>query len=96
MEGSVDSQGGHIFCEIEGVRHVGSIQDEIEGECPGLSPIFVFSTNELFSAKCERVFLFVRTMRDCIGFSTEGRGPEESKMTKATTDNGVNRRPAEE
>lgn len=92
MEGSIDSQGGHIFLEVEGVRHVGSIQNEIECECPGFGPIFAFGTNELFSAKSERVFFFVGTMRECVSFSTEGRGPEESKVTETTTKNGVNRR----
>ena len=85
MESSIDSQGGHVFREIEGVRHVCGIQDKIEGECPWFCPIFVFGTNELFSAKSERVFFFLGTMRECIGFSTEGRGPKEGKMAETAT-----------
>lgn len=55
-------------------------------------PIFVFGTNEIFSTMRQRVFVFVRTVRECIGFSTEGRGLEESKMTEATTQIGCSRR----
>lgn len=62
MEGSIDSQGRHIFCKVEGMCHVGSVQDEIEGKCPGFGPVFVFGTNELFSAKSECVFLFAGAM----------------------------------
>lgn len=92
MEGSIDSQGGHIFSEIEGMSHVSSIQDKIEGQCPGFGPILVLGTNKLFSAKSERVFFFAGAVGECICFSTEGRGPEESKMTETTATNGVSRR----
>jgi hypothetical protein len=62
VEGAVDGEGGHVILEREGVRHVGCVQDEIEGECPRLGPILVGGTDEFFGAESECVILLRGTV----------------------------------
>lgn len=80
------------FLEIECVGHVSSVQDKVKRECPGLGPVFVLGANEFFGTESERIFLLIGSVGDSVRFSTERRGPKETKLAKTAAERakGVN------
>ena len=82
MEGAVDGEGAHEFREVEFVRHVCGVEDEVEGEGPFLIPVFVFRADEFFGAELQGVVFLVGCVRDGVGFGAEGIGPEETEVAE--------------
>ena len=75
MEFATDVEGGHVFLNIELVSHVGRVEDEVEGEGPGLGPILVLRTYEFLSAELQGVVFLIGAVRKSEDLSTEGRCP---------------------
>lgn len=59
VELAVDLQDGEVVVELELVGHVGGVEDEVEGECEGLGPVFLGGGDEVFGAELEGVVLLV-------------------------------------
>ena len=75
MELAIDGEGRHELLQVEGVRHVCAVEDEVEGECPWLGPVFVFGADEFLGAEVQGIVLFVGAVGDGIGFSAKGGCP---------------------
>ena len=68
VELAVHREGRHVLRQIEGVRHIGAVEDEVKCEGPWFRPLLFVGANELLGAERKGVLLLVRTMRDSIGF----------------------------
>ena len=75
MEFAIDVEGGHVLLNVELVSHVGRVEDEVEGESPGLGPILVLRTYEFLGAELQSVIFLVGAVRKSVDLSTEGRCP---------------------
>jgi len=84
VECAVDVEGGHVFLQVEGVGHVGAVEDEVEGKCPWLGPVLVLSADKLLSAEFEGVFFLVGAVGDGVGLGAEGIGPEKTEVSEPT------------
>ena len=91
MEGSVDGERGHIFLQVELVRHVGTVEDEVEGKGPGFGPVFGASVDEFFGAKGFGIFFFGGGVGEGIDFGAQGGGPEDAKVAETATISCINR-----
>lgn len=76
VEDAVDGEGAHVVGQVELVRHVRRVEDEVECEGPFFGPVFVLRADEFFGAEFEGVFFFVGRVRDGVGFGAEGAGPK--------------------
>lgn len=95
VEGAVDGEGAHVVGQVEFVRHVGGVEDEVEGEGPFFGPVLVGGADELFGAQFERVVFFAGRVRESVGFGAEGVGPEEAEVPEAAAGGGISKRPGE-
>ncbi len=68
------------------MRHVGAIEDEVEGEGVILSPIFLIAVDKLLRAELLGIFLFTRRVRDYVYFGSHSRSPENSEMAETAPD----------
>ena len=75
MEFAIDVEGGHVLLNVELVSHVGRVEDEVEGESPGLGPVLVFRTYEFLGAELQSVVFLIGAVRKGVDLSTEGRCP---------------------
>ena len=57
MEIAVDVERGHVLLDVEGVGHVGGVEDEVEGEGVGFGPVLVGGDDELFGTELQGVVL---------------------------------------
>ena len=85
MELAVHRQRAHVLLQVELVRHVGGVEDEVEGERPRFRPVFVFRADELLGAQGQRVFLLFRCVRNGVDFGAQGGGPEEAEVAESAT-----------
>lgn len=83
VEGAVDGEGGDVVFQGEGVRHVGGVEDEVEGEGPWFGPVGVGGGDKFFGAEGEGVGLLRRAVGDGVGFGAEGAGPQEAEVAEA-------------
>ena len=63
MELAVDVDGGEVLLDVEGVRHVGGVEDEVEGEGVGFGPVVGVRGDEVRGTEGESVGFFVRGVR---------------------------------
>lgn len=82
MEDAVDGEGAHVIRQVEFVRHVRRIEDEVKGEGPFLRPVFALRADEFFGPEFQRVFFLAGRVRHGVGFGTEGVGPEETEVAE--------------
>lgn len=75
MKFAVDVESGHVLLDIELVSHVGAVEDEVEGEGPGLGPVLVLRTDEFLGTELQGVILLVGTVREGVDLSTKSRCP---------------------
>ena len=85
MKSAVDRERGHVFLQVEGVRHVGAVENEVKGEGKGLSPIFGAGVDEVFGTQSFGILFFARGVGQGVNLSAHGGGPEDTEMAKATT-----------
>ena len=85
VELAVHCEGRHVLRQVEGVRHIGTVEDEVKREGPRFRPLLFVGANELLGAQCKGVFLLVWAMRDCVGFRTQGIGPDNTEVAESTT-----------
>lgn len=83
MELTVHIQGGYVILDVEGVGHVGGVEDVVEGEGPVLVPVLGLGGDELLGAEFERIGFLARGVRDGINFGTEGGGPEDGEVAES-------------
>jgi hypothetical protein len=80
VEGRVDFTETEVFVDVEGMRHVGGVKHEIEGEFEGCRPVLVGVADEGFGAEGEGVVFFVRRVRDDGYVGAEGVGPDDGEV----------------
>ena len=85
MEFAIDVEGGHVFLDVEGVGHVGSIEDEVEFEGPGRGPVLLAGDNEFLGSHLLGVGFLARAVGEGVDFGAKGFRPENTEMAKATT-----------
>ena len=83
VEGAVDGERAHVFRQVERVRHVGGVEDEVEGEGPFRGPALLRREDECLGAQLQGVGFFVGRVREGVRFGAEGAGPEESEVAEA-------------
>ena len=84
VEGAVDFQSREVVREVELVRRVSAVEDEVEGERDLLGPVGVVGRDEVLSAEFQRVILLVGRVREGVDFSAEGNCPEDTKVPETT------------
>lgn len=84
VEDAVDVERGDVVYHVEGVRDVCGVEDEVERVRPGLLPVGFGGDDEVLCAAFERVFFFVRRVRESVDFGAEGAGELEAEMSEAT------------
>ena len=87
VEFAVDVERGHVLLDVELVRHVGAVEDEVEGVGPGLRPVLVPCADELLGAELEGVVLLFGAVREGVDLGAERRCPEQSEMTQSASGN---------
>ena len=80
VEFAVDVDGGEVLLDVEGVGHVGGVEDEVEGEGVGFGPFLGVVGDEFFGAEFEGVGFFVRGVGYYGDFGAEGGGPEDGEV----------------
>ena len=83
MELAIHVQGGHVILDVEGVGHVGGVEDVVEGESPILVPVLGLGGDELLGTKFERVGFLAGGVRDGVDFGAEGGGPEDGEVAES-------------
>lgn len=83
VEGGVDVADGQVLGDVEGVRHVGGVEDKVELERQRLLPALLVVEHELFGAQLHGVVLLARRVRDHRDLGAESRGPEDGKVPEA-------------
>lgn len=84
VEFAIDVERGHVFLDVEGVRHVGGVEDEIEFESPGFRPVFFTCDDEFFGAHGESVVPFAGAVGEGVDFGAEGFGPEDTEVAETS------------
>lgn len=74
-------QGTEVVGELELMGHVRGVEDEIEGECVVLCPIFLVVDDEVLCAHLQCVLLLRWRVGNDVDFSSEGRGPKDCEMS---------------
>ena len=85
MELAVDIERRHVFLNVEGMGHVGGIEDEVEFEGPRLGPVLLACEDEFFGTHLLGIRFFVRAVREGVDFSAESTGPQDTEMAESTT-----------
>lgn len=85
VEDAVDGERGHVFGQVEGVRHVGGVEDEVKGKRPRFRPVLVLRADEPLGPQRERFVLFVRAVRDRVRFRSQGRRPQKTEVPETAT-----------
>lgn len=83
VEFAIDVERGHVFLDVEGVRHVSGVENEVKFEGPGFRPVFFAGDDEFFGAHGESVVLFAGAVGKSVDFSAEGFGPEDAEVAEA-------------
>lgn len=83
MEFAIDVQRGHVFLQVEGVGHVCGVEDEVEFEGVGFSPVFFGSEDEFFGAHFSGVGFFAGGVGEGVDFGAEGGGPEDAEVAES-------------
>lgn len=83
MEFAIHVQGGHVILDVEGVGHVGGVENVVEGEGPVLVPVLGLGGDELLGAEFERVGFLARRVRDGVDLGAEGGGPEDGEVAES-------------
>ena len=60
VEWSIDFADGQVFGDVEGVRHVGGIEHEVEIEGEWFRPVLVLVADEVLCTELEGVVFLVR------------------------------------
>lgn len=81
VEDAVDGEGGHVLFDVEGVGHVGRVEDHVEGEGPVLVPVLVLRGDEVLRSELLGVGFLVGGVRDGVDVAAEGGGPEEPEVS---------------
>ena len=84
MEFAVDVEGGHVFLDVEGVGHVGGVEDEVEFEGVLFGPVLFARDDEFLRAHLQRVVLLPGAVGESVDLGAEGFGPEDTEMTEST------------
>ena len=84
-----DLEGGEVVLELEPVGRVGAVDDEIELELPGLSPVLLGGVDEVLCAELEGIVALGRGVGDYVGFGAEGDGPEDAEVAEAAAGVGL-------
>lgn len=71
--------------DVELVRHIRSVQNEVEGKRPWFGPVFILGADELLGAELLRIRLFSGRVGDGVGFGTKSTCPQQAEMSKSTT-----------
>ena len=82
VEFAIDVEGGHVFLEVEGVGHVGGIEDEVEFEGVGFGPVFLRGDDEFFGAHLFGIGFFTRGVGKGVDLGAEGLGPEDAEVAE--------------
>ena len=82
VEFAVDGEHGHHVGEIEGVGHVGGVEDEVEGESPGFVPVFVGGGDIFLGAEGEGVGFFGGRVGNGVDFGAEGGGEHDGEVAE--------------
>ena len=82
VEFAVDGEHGHHVGEVEGVGHVGGVEDEVEGEGPGFVPVFVGGGDIFLGAKGESVGFFGGGVGNGVDFGAEGGGEHDGEVAE--------------
>ncbi len=91
MELAIDVEGGHVLLDVEGVGHIGGVEDEVEFECPVFGPVFLGGDDEFLCTHLLGILFFVGGVREGVDFGSECLGPEDTKVTETATVNHVSR-----
>ena len=82
VEFAVDVEGGHVFLEVEGVGHVGGVEDEVEFEGVGFVPVLFGGDDEFFGTHLFGIGFFAGGVGEGVDFSAEGFGPEDAEVAE--------------
>ena len=83
VEFAVDVEGGHVFLQVEGVGHVGGVEDEVEFEGVGFGPVFFGGEDEFFGAHLFGVGFFAGGVGHGGDFGAEGFGPHDAEVAES-------------
>lgn len=86
VEVAVHIESGHVFLDVEFVRHVGGIEDEVEFEGVGFGPVFSRGDDEFAGAHFKGVVFFGGGVREGVDFGAEGFGPEDAEVAEAAAE----------
>lgn len=89
VEGAVDLEGAEVVGQVELVRGVGRVDDEIEGELVGLGPVLLLGDDELLGSELERVLLLVGAVGDGVDLGSERLCEEDAEVAETTTGVGL-------
>lgn len=79
-----DLEGRVVGGEVELVRGVGAVKDEIEGVGVRLGPVVLVGVDELFCAQLKRVVLLGGRVREGVDFGPESLCPHDGEVTETT------------
>ena len=71
----------HVCVQVKLVSHVGTVDDEVVGECKRLGPVLVTAGDEVVGTETKSVLLLVGAVGNSSDFSTKSLGPEKSEVS---------------
>ena len=83
VELRVDVADGHVILEVEGVCHIGAVEDEVELEGEWLGPVVLGGEDEVLCAQLHGILFLGWRVGDDGDFGTECRCPHDGKVTQA-------------
>ena len=82
VEFAIDVECGHVFLEVEGVRHVCGIEDEVKFEGVGFGPVFLRGNDEFLGAHLFGIGFFAGGVGKDVDLGAEGIGPKDAEVAE--------------